>query len=400
MFQFPAAPVAGQLFTPIAGVSYRWNGTAWYLVNTQSLTKATADAIYSGKPLLNVNPHFLVDQIREGGVCSCAGGSNTAVDGWTLTAVGGGTLTAQRVTDPNNSSAKCMEVKASVADAAIAAGDLYILQTVVEGFDAAVLAAGTAGAKNLTIQFAFQTTVPGVYGVSVLSNGSGRSYIAAINVPDALEHDYAITVPMDTVAGTWLYDNGTGLSLIITLAAGANFIAATNVWSGANVFAPAAQVNFMGVLNNTARLKRCELFQGDGPQPYTPPNFESELAKCQRYYQKSWSTGVAATTPNSIAGLVFAPSGNGPAGIGNSELVGGARFKVEMRIIPTVNVYSFATSTQAMVSRADGLDLGANSGFPIWIGTSSFAVQNQSGAIIAPALGGYMFHFTANCRLS
>jgi hypothetical protein len=28
-FQFPASPVLGQIFTPVAGVGYRWNGTGW-----------------------------------------------------------------------------------------------------------------------------------------------------------------------------------------------------------------------------------------------------------------------------------------------------------------------------------------------------------------------------------
>ncbi|HJS44147.1 MAG TPA: hypothetical protein VJ755_11790 [Gemmatimonadales bacterium] len=32
MFQFPLNPTIGQAFTPIPGVVYRWNGTAWFLV--------------------------------------------------------------------------------------------------------------------------------------------------------------------------------------------------------------------------------------------------------------------------------------------------------------------------------------------------------------------------------
>lgn len=28
-FQFPASPVLGQTFTPVAGTSYTWNGTGW-----------------------------------------------------------------------------------------------------------------------------------------------------------------------------------------------------------------------------------------------------------------------------------------------------------------------------------------------------------------------------------
>lgn len=37
MFQFPANPTVGQLFSPIPGVTYRWSGTAWYLVGQTPL---------------------------------------------------------------------------------------------------------------------------------------------------------------------------------------------------------------------------------------------------------------------------------------------------------------------------------------------------------------------------
>lgn len=51
MFQYPPNPVIGQLFTPLAGTTYRWSGTAWYLIQPQVLTQAQADALYV--PLLS-----------------------------------------------------------------------------------------------------------------------------------------------------------------------------------------------------------------------------------------------------------------------------------------------------------------------------------------------------------
>jgi hypothetical protein len=32
MFQFPPSPAVGQEFSPMPGVVYRWNGTAWFLI--------------------------------------------------------------------------------------------------------------------------------------------------------------------------------------------------------------------------------------------------------------------------------------------------------------------------------------------------------------------------------
>ena len=31
MIQFPANPVIGDVFTPGPGLSFRWNGTAWFM---------------------------------------------------------------------------------------------------------------------------------------------------------------------------------------------------------------------------------------------------------------------------------------------------------------------------------------------------------------------------------
>jgi len=45
-FQFPPNPTIGQTYNPAAGITFRWNGQAWYLVNTQYITRDDADARY------------------------------------------------------------------------------------------------------------------------------------------------------------------------------------------------------------------------------------------------------------------------------------------------------------------------------------------------------------------
>lgn len=56
-FEFPANPTLGQVYTPIAGVSYKFNGTGWlpFTQNAVSLTQAQQIQVgYVGTPNLNV----------------------------------------------------------------------------------------------------------------------------------------------------------------------------------------------------------------------------------------------------------------------------------------------------------------------------------------------------------
>src|SRR5262245_61347518 len=45
-WQFPANPIVGDIFTPVVGTSFRWNGTGWAPYSTSLVTRAEADALY------------------------------------------------------------------------------------------------------------------------------------------------------------------------------------------------------------------------------------------------------------------------------------------------------------------------------------------------------------------
>ena len=47
MFHFPPNPAVAQEYNPVPGIVFRWNGSAWYLINTSPvLTKSEADVLY------------------------------------------------------------------------------------------------------------------------------------------------------------------------------------------------------------------------------------------------------------------------------------------------------------------------------------------------------------------
>ncbi len=122
---------------------------------------------------------------------------------------------------------------------------------------------------------------------------------------------------------------------------------------------------------------------------------QGELAACQRYFQKSYNTGTAPATNTTLPGIVFSPSGN----VVTLGGVGSVTFKVEMRVAPTVTIYSYTTSQTGRVSDNAGTDLTASSGVANYIGTRSFEVQNSSGGTLTADYNGFVFHYVASAEL-
>ena len=122
---------------------------------------------------------------------------------------------------------------------------------------------------------------------------------------------------------------------------------------------------------------------------------QGELAACQRYYAKSYNTDVTVPTNGTTTGIVFAYS---TATLSGAKYLS-VTFKSEMRTTPTITIYSFTTSQTGRVSDADGTDLAANSGTATHIGTRGFTAYNNSGGVITPASGGFIFHYAASAEL-
>lgn len=304
------------------------------------------------RPNLLINPNWQIDQINEGGLYTINGAAANGPDGWSGEAIGGGggVVKLRTLVDPDNAALRCLEITCTTADAAIAAGERYSIFAAVEGYDAAALQAGLASAQSVTLQFKYKTSVAGVYGVSLANSAKNRSYVGIINVADANEHEYSLIVPMDT-AGVWLYTNGVGLYLRLTLAGGANFQAVAGAWNAADNYCTAAQANFMSNIANIAYLKRIQLIPGALVQAYRPADIQKELAKAQRYYAKTFAQGTAPAQSAGGSGALFVSLG-GVAGPAINW-----RFPVPMRAAPTVVTYNPSANNTAWRNATAGTDI-------------------------------------------
>ena len=125
----------------------------------------------------------------------------------------------------------------------------------------------------------------------------------------------------------------------------------------------------------TFEITGVQLEVGDVATDFEHRSFGDELARCQRYYQKSYDYGTAVGTANTPAGaLMTSLSGSGQT----YASAGNAKFPVQMRATPTMTVYSTQTGTSGKLA-ADATD-GTGSATAISeTGAMFFRVNDSSG---------------------
>jgi hypothetical protein len=345
---------------------------------------------YTREPL-NVNPNWLLDQINEGVLYTVNGVDVRGPDGWSGNAVGTGVFKLRTIADPDNAALRCLEITCTTADAAIGAADSYQLYSVIEGYDVAGLNIGTASASQLTVMFKFKTNVLGTYGVALANAAGNRANIGIITVADANEHSYSLPFTLDT-AGVWLYTNGVGLAVVLSLAQGANFQSTAGNWGAGAGRTTAAQCNFMSANTNIAYLKRIHVIPSGVALAYHMQDFSRELRKAQRYYEKSYDQGtaVANNVGSGVQGANF-------FAVDTSNATGTSPFKVTKRATPTMlswaPVSGIASRARDATSGLDVVTTGVGSADQTGFGLATSAAAFTVGRV-------YSFQWASNARLS
>lgn len=366
--------------------------------NGQALTadsSQTSGLVYvdsPSRPILNTNPNWLFDQVNEGALYTVNATDVRGPDGWSGDAVGTGVFKLRTLADPDNAAFKCLEITCTTADLAIAATDRYEIWTAVEGYDAAALQLGVASAQSFTYQFGLKSNaVTGVFGVYFSNSAGDRFYAGTITVPDTAAHEYSVSLTGD-LTGTWLYTGGIGLRMGLVLAAGANFQGTAGVWGASTVRTAATQVNFMSVNTNVLYLKRGQLIPGALVQAYRPADVQKELAKCERYFEKSYSMGVVPGTATN-AGITYIGSNGNPSGVFQGL---GVKWNTRKRAAPTLLYWDSAGNASKMSGRANGGWNDNEAGF-------SFIITSEVGFWADPTdtqARSTLIQYTANARLS
>ena len=345
-------------------------------------------------PNLLINPNWQIDQINEGALYTINGIAQVGPDGWSGTAIGAGVFKLRTLADPDNVALRCLEITCTTADASIAAADVYEFKTAIEGYDAAGLMTGTSSAQAITIQFKFKTSVTGVYGVAIQNSAQDRRYISTITVADTSENEYSVTLTMDT-SGTWLYTNGVGLWMFLTLSAGSNYQSTAGAWAASSARTTSAQCNFMSSTANIAYLKRIQLIPGSVVQAYKPADIQKELAKCQKYYWKSFNQGTAvAQSAGNVGALMYTCNRSGASADSIYK-----SYPVTLRATPTITFYNPGAANALWRNLSNAADSGAASNAGGQSGMDGITVSNAQAAGDT-ATNVINIHATANARLS
>jgi hypothetical protein len=233
-----------------------------------------------------INGAMVIDQRNAGASVTPANGAYT-LDRWQYEASQASKFTAGQnlnsVTLPAGFSKYLGFQVASTAS--LAAGDYFLYEQKIEGFNCADLAWGTASAKTITISFWAYSSVTGTYSGAVANNSFNRSYIFTFSMPSANTWTYiTVTVPGDT-SGTWATDNTTGLFLRMDLGAGSTYTGSSGSWSGSTVWKATGSVSLVSNASATFYITGVQLERGTIATPFEYRNYQQELAMCQRYYE-------------------------------------------------------------------------------------------------------------------
>ena len=131
--------------------------------------------------------------------------------------------------------------------------------------------------------------------------------------------------------------------------------------------------------SGTWTIDNIQLEAGSTATDFERRPYGTELALCQRYYQKSYDIGTAPATATSIGLYNF-----GTAISGSSSGGGGIRFVLPMRSSPTVTIYDGAGTSGKMSTMANNGTTFTNNrspmGSPDNIGTTGFVLAGQADA--------------------
>lgn len=244
-----------------------------------------------------INGNMAIDQRNAGASVTPTNGSYT-LDRWYTGLSQTSKLTIQRnagsVTTPAGFT-NYLGITSSSAYPVISTDYFYVMQ-VIEGFNTADLAWGTANAKTVTVSFWVRSSLTGTFSGVLQNYNSDRSYPFTYTISSANTWEQkSVTVAGDTT-GTWFTNNSGGICLLFSVGAGSSRSGTAGAWAGSAFYAATGATSVVGTNGATFYITGVQLEVGTQATTFTTAggSYGAELALCQRYY-KRLAVGVFGT---------------------------------------------------------------------------------------------------------
>jgi hypothetical protein len=227
----------------------------------------------------------------------------------------------------------------SLSAYSVVASDVFGIVQLIEGFNTADLAFGTANAKTVTLSFWVRSSLTGTFG-GVLNNGIfNRSYPFTYTISAANTWEQkTVTIAGDTT-GTWNTTTSASMGAFFSLGAGSTFSGTAGAWVASNILSATGATSVVGTNGATWYITGVQLEIGTSATPFERRMYGQELINCQRYFEISGATG-ATSNPN-YHGMLYDPT--------STLYLGQIQFQVTKRTAPTVAVGAGSTGAASTI---------------------------------------------------
>jgi hypothetical protein len=240
-----------------------------------------------------INGAMQIDQRNAGAAVTRNDEATYVLDRYFAQDATDGTFTVQQSSVAPAGFTNSMLITVTTADASLAAGQLARVVQRIEGFNVADLGWGTAGAQTVTLSFWVRSSVTGAFGGALSNSAFNRSYPFTYTISAANTWEQkTITIVGDTT-GTWLTNNGIGLEINFGLGVGSTFSGTAGAWSGSGLMSSTGATNLLATSGATFYITGVQLEKGSNATSFDYRPYGTELALCQRYFQKSFNIDVA-----------------------------------------------------------------------------------------------------------
>jgi hypothetical protein len=243
-------------------------------------------AQYTGFKNRLINSAMVIDQRNAGASVTPANGASTyTLDRWSFYVSQASKLTTQQSSTAPTGFVNSLLVTSSSAYS-VGAGDIFEVRQFVEGYNTADLMWGTANAQTVTLSFWVRSSLTGTFGGAIRNSASDRSYVFSYSISSANTWEQkTVTITGDT-SGTWLTTTGRGIGIFFSLGAGSTALKAAGSWGAGEYEGVTGQTNLVGTNGATFYITGVQLEKGSTATSFDYRPYGTELALCQRYYNK------------------------------------------------------------------------------------------------------------------
>ena len=179
-----------------------------------------------------------------------------------------------------------------------AAGAVNRIYQVIEGFNIADLAWGTASAATVTLSFWVRSSVTGTFSGALYGASTIQSYPFNYTISAANTFEQKTVTIAGPTTGTWDSTNGTGIYVNFDLGSGTTFKGTAGAWATGTFIGVTGATNLCATTGATFYITGVQLEKGSTATSFDYRPYGTELQLAQRYYFKV----VGSTFPNASFG--------------------------------------------------------------------------------------------------